>query len=71
MVVTLCFMCAHYISNSIYSTMNTSFGYAFYVLIYTDIYLSCHTTALKRSAKRAYLAPVSAQFLEPIPPHTK
>ena len=51
--------------------MNTSFGYAFYVLIYTDIYLSCHITAFKRSAKRAYLAPVSAQFLEHIPPHTK
>lgn len=51
--------------------MNTSFRYAFYVLIYVDIYLSCHVTALKLSAKRAYLTPVSAQFLEPIPNHTK
>lgn len=67
-------MCAHYISNSVHSTMNTSFGYAFYVLIYTDIYLSClkdAITAFKRCAKRAYLAPVSAQFLEHIPPHPK
>lgn len=64
-------MCAHYISDSVYSTMNASFRYAFYVLICVDIYLSCHITALKLNAKRAYLAPVSAQFLEPIPTHTK
>ena len=51
--------------------MNTSFRYAFYVLIYVDIYLSCHITALQLSAKRAYLATVSTQFLEPIPTHTK
>ena len=64
-------MCAHYISNSVYSTMNTSFRYAFYVLIFVNIYLSCHITAFKLSAKRAYLATVSTQFLEPIPTHTK